>query len=62
MNKTRKFESLNETKFRTLESAELKSVTGGLVSDLNADTITIYSDGTSKNDGQQYPIDRAADE
>lgn len=62
MKKTRKFESLTEAKFRTLEIAELKSVTGGMVSDLNADTITIYSNGTTANDGQQYPIDRAADE
>jgi hypothetical protein len=58
MKKTTKFESLNDAKFRTAESRELKSVTGGLVMDSMADTITIYGDGSSANDGQSYPIDR----
>jgi hypothetical protein len=56
----KKFESLKDAKFRTIESLELKSVTGGLAMDQMADTITVYSDGSSKNDGQQYPIDKAA--
>jgi len=60
MKKTQRFESLREAKFRTAESKELKSVTGGMVSDI-ADTITIYASGGSANDHQDYPIDRPSD-
>jgi hypothetical protein len=58
MKKTLKFESLKDAKFRTAESRELQSVTGGLAMDSIADTITIYSDNTSANDHQDYPIDK----
>lgn len=56
----KKFESLKDLKFRSMESSELRSVTAGLTQDTLADTITIYSDGTSANDHQDYPIDKAA--
>jgi hypothetical protein len=52
MKKTAKFESVKEAKFRTLENEELKSLTGGLVMDSSLNTITIYSDNTSKDDGK----------
>jgi hypothetical protein len=52
MKKNSRFESLKDPKFKTLESRELESVAGGMVASLSLDTITIYSDNTSKNDGQ----------
>ncbi len=55
----KKFESLKDAKFRTVENQELKSITGGLAMDQIADTITVTPSGSS-NDHQDYPIDRAA--
>jgi len=47
MNK--KFESLKDAKFRTLESRELESVTAGSEGK-SLDTITVYSDNTTYTD------------
>ena len=62
MKKTQRFESWTLAKFQTAETKELKSVTGGLVRDVILDTVTVYSDGTSANDHQDYPIDKGAEE
>jgi hypothetical protein len=52
MKKRPNFERLQDAKFRTSEGKELESVTGGMVADMSLDTVTVYSNGTSKNDGQ----------
>jgi hypothetical protein len=51
MKKTSKFESLQDGKFRTLENKELKSLTAGQAN-ASLNTITVYSDNTTKDDGR----------